>query len=118
MKCVAFCTAFPVHLFLSKSNKIFVYLLIFLCLILKSINCSNFTFRAAGDTVELVVGCAATMDLLRYLEVEVTREILENWPSSDLLRIPDFSNVEDFFKVVAAAAVVSAVTAKVFISFI
>ena len=63
--------------------------------------------------MELIIGSAATMDLLRDLEVELNREFLNSWPSSDLFRIPDLADVDNFFKIAAAAAVVSAVAEKV-----
>ena len=55
------------------------------------------------------------MDLLLNLEIEITDEILEAWPSSNYYNIPDFSNYENFFEDVAAADVDSEVTEKVFI---
>ena len=93
--------------------KLFVYLL---TIFSELLNCKlQLCFRAAGNTLELVVGCAKTMDLLLNLEIEITDEILEGWPSSNYYNIPDFSNYENFFEDVAAADVDSEVTEKVFI---
>ena len=53
------------------------------------------------------------MEILKDLDMEITSEILDKWPDSDQLNIPDFSKHENFFKIVAKAAVVSAVAEQV-----
>ena len=62
-------------------------------------------YRESGDSVELTVGSYDTFEILYDLDVPINEDLLQNWPEMEALQVPDFSELDNFFKNPSLAAV-------------
>nr|XP_039248157.1 multiple PDZ domain protein-like [Styela clava] len=61
--------------------------------------------KSAGSTVSMIVGSRATSEFLQKINVTIGKELYDEWPTEDDLKVPDFEKPSKPVAVVAEAVI-------------